>query len=194
MNIRRIYMLAINCEEAVKYGCPNCGCDSWIRDNTYRANQPSGKCKSCGVAYQIFAEGITESSVGFGTNRKDYNGKQIFEYPKLIPHPRRGIPQWHYEEPDIRPESGGEYWNSRGIGYDLSGFVKSKQAGERILLLVKEVLGKDEPASWLDYRKNEPSWIQFKFQKTEFDLKKLDDMTRSNGNIITKDILVSCKI
>lgn len=127
-------------------------------DSCYRGDQPSGTCKSCGLHYQIFADGITESSVGFGTGRKDNDGKDVTEYPKLISHPRKGIPKWHYEIPDVRPEYG-EYWRPRGIGYDLSGFVKSKQAGERVFQIVKEVLNKENPSSWLDYREREPEWI-----------------------------------
>lgn len=97
----------------------------------------------------------------------------------------------HYVAPDDRPEEG-EYWTSRGIGYDLSGFVKSKKAGERLLRMVKLVLETDEPKSWLDYRESEPNWIQFKFQKEEFDLEKLDSLV-TNG-IITLEILKESKI
>lgn len=71
-----------------------------------------------------------------------------------------------------RPEEG-EYWNSKGVGYDLSGFVKTKKAGERILAMVHEVLGTTECKTFLDYRPSEPTWIQFKFQKEEFDLDML---------------------
>lgn len=101
--------------------------------------------------------------------------------------------QIYYVAPDKRPEEG-EYWNSRGIGYDLSGFVVSKVAGERLLRMVKLVLETDEPKSWLDYRKNEPNWIQFKFQKEEFDLEKLQSLAKANNNIITIDILKQSKI
>ena len=71
-------------------------------------------------------------------------------------------------------------------------FVKSKPAGERLLRMVKCVLENDEPKSWLDYREHEPDWIQFKFQKEEFDLEKLDDLARKNNDIITIDILKQC--
>ena len=64
-----------------------------------------------------------------------------------------------YVAPDSKPEVG-EYWRSRG--YDLSGFVVSKLAGERLTRLVKYVLDTDEPLSHLDYREFEPNWIQFK--------------------------------
>ena len=75
----------------------------------------------------------------------------------------------------------------------MSGFVKSKQAGERLLEIVKEVLGKEEPASWLDWREYEPTWIQFKFQKEEFDLEKLEKMA-INNRILNKEILIACKL
>ena len=99
--------------------------------------------------------------------------------------------QIKYVAPDKRPKDG-EYWKSRGVGYDLSGFVKSKLAGERLLRMVKLVLETDEPKSWLDYREHEPSWIQFKFQKEEFDLDKLNTLAKENNNIITIDILKQC--
>lgn len=185
-------MISVNVKEENLYGCPNCGCDTWTRDNCYRSDQPAGTCKSCGIHYQIVADGITKSEIGFGTGRKDKDGQSIVEYPKVIPHPRKGIPCWHYEYPDLKPKCG-EYWKPRPIGYDLSGFVKSKQAGERLLVMVKEVLNNDNPSSWLDYRESEPEWIQFKFQKEEFDLDKLSSLC-SKDNIITMEILKECKI
>ena len=80
------------------------------------------------------------------------------------------------------------------IGYDLSGFVKSKPAGERLLELTKEVLGKEKPDSWLDWREDEPEWIQFKFQKNEFDLEKLRNAVIENDFIISKEILMKCRV
>ena len=98
-----------------------------------------------------------------------------------------------YVAPDSKPEVG-EYWNSRGIGYDLSGFVVSKLAGERLTRLVKYVLNTDEPLSHLDYREYEPNWIQFKFQKEEFNLELLDKLARENNNIVNETILKQCII
>lgn len=96
----------------------------------------------------------------------------------------------HYVAPDERPDEG-EYWESRGIsdGLDVSGFVKSKKAGERLLRMVRLVLEKDETDSWLDYREYEPNWIQFKFKPSEFDLEKLDKLVDENNGIVTLDIL-----
>ena len=95
--------------------------------------------------------------------------------------------------PDVRPEGGGEYWQSRGASdYDVSGFVKSKKAGERLLRFVKYVLEKDETETWLDYREREPEWIQFKFSAEEFDVEKLDELSRANNGILTEDIIKEC--
>ena len=110
------------------------------------------------------------------------------EYARRIPHPRSGIPAWHWEPKDVRPDEG-EYWSSRGVGYDLSGFVKTKAAGERILAMVHEVLGTDKCETYLDYRPSEPTWIQFKFQSSEFDLEKLDKLSREADRVVTKEIL-----
>jgi hypothetical protein len=96
-----------------------------------------------------------------------------------------------YVAPDSKPEVG-EYWRSRGVGYDLSGFVVSKLAGERLTRLVKYVLNTDEPLSHLDYREFEPNWIQFKFQKEEFNLELLDKLARENENIVNEAILRQC--
>lgn len=98
-----------------------------------------------------------------------------------------------YVAPDSKPEVG-EYWRSRGVGYDLSGFVVSKLAGERLTRLVKYVLNTDEPLSHLDYREFEPNWIQFKFQKEEFNLELLDKLARANDNIVNEAILRQCMI
>ena len=96
--------------------------------------------------------------------------------------------------PDIRPEGEGEYWSSRGPGYpDISGFIKSKQAGERIDAMVDRVLGTKNHKTWLDYREFEPTWIQYKFHKDEFDMEKLDKLTKDNGYVITEEIIRRCK-
>ena len=96
-----------------------------------------------------------------------------------------------YAAPDSKPEVG-EYQRSRG--YDLSGFVVSKLAGERLTRLVKYVLNTDEPLSHLDYREFEPNWIQFKFQEEEFNLELLDKLARANDNIVNEAILRQCMI
>ena len=98
-----------------------------------------------------------------------------------------------YETKDERPEGGGEYWKSRGASsFDVSGFVASRAAGLRLLRMVRYVLDTDEPKTWLDYREFEPNWIQFKFSAEEFDVEKLDQMARANGNVMTETIVRMC--
>lgn len=63
----------------------------------------------------------------------------------------------------------------------------SKLAGERLT-------STDEPLSHLDYREFEPNWIQFKFQKEEFNLELLDKLARANDNIVNEAILRQCMI
>lgn len=185
-------MIAISWNDYLKFGCPNCGCDSAYSGHMSGGGTSTGTCRECKTTFCILADGVKVSAIGFGTNETDSEGKTIFEHPQLQQHPRKGIP-WHpWVQPDIRPEEG-EYWKSRGIGYDLSGFVKSKAAGERLREMVKKVLEKDEPKSWLDYREFEPEWIQFKFQKEEFDLEKLDKLSKENNGILTESILIECK-
>ena len=180
-------IIAISIEDYLKYGCPYCGCDS-ARGGFMSTNRTHiGVCRECEKSFVILHDKCKKSDIGFGLG----DGK--YAYPELQEHPRKGIP-WHPWIPkDDKPEYG-EYWKSRGIGYDLSGFVKTKVAGERLLEIVKEVTGKEEPESWLDYREFEPEWIQFKFQKSEFNLELLDKMAVENGNILTKEILEKCFI
>lgn len=98
-----------------------------------------------------------------------------------------------FDPKDKRPEDGGEYWKSRGAStYDVSGFVVSKPAGERLLRMVKYILETDEPKTFLDYREFEPNWIQFKFSAEEFDVEKLDQMARANGDVLTETIVRLC--
>lgn len=177
-------VIAIRYNDFLKYGCAACGCDTVLNSGPIVG---VGKCEECGQLQMFFDEDMKKSGIGFS------DGAGGVYCPEVQEHPRKGTP-WHpYEWPDPRPIGGGEYWSPRGIGYDLSGFVKSKKAGERILQMVKNILGKENPKSWLDYRPREPKWIQFKFQKEEFNLEKLLDLTKEN-RIITKAILMECAL
>ena len=99
----------------------------------------------------------------------------------------------NFVAPDKRPEGGGEYWQTRGeSSFDVSGFVVSKLAGERLLRMVKYILETDNPKTWLDYREFEPNWIQFKFSAEEFDVSKLSQMSKDNGGILTEQIVREC--
>lgn len=185
-------MIGINYSDYEKYGCPNCGCDSAIAGHFISYGEQTGTCQHCNLTFVLMPNGRKITNTKFGTGRKEKDGRDIMEIIRCAEHPRLGFSKWKYERPDVKPEYG-EYWSPRGIGYDLSGFVKSKQAGERLLNLVKEILGKDNPDTWLDYRESEPNWIQFKFQNSEFNLEKLYELTKETG-IITKEIIKDCVI
>lgn len=177
-------MLAISSSDFNKFGCPNCGCDIAIRGYVSGHGSALVICENCKLEYIILTDGLDISAIG------TQNGPKT-EYPKRIEHPRKDIPKWKYEWPDPRPEEG-EYFSPRGVGYDLAGFVKSKAAGERIIELAKKVLNKSNIKSWLDYRPHEPKWIQVKFQKEEFDLETLCELTKDG--ILTEEILMDCKL
>lgn len=193
-------MISITSQEFDIFGCPNCGCDSAQGGSSSGCGRTTGKCRNCELRFEIRAEEITEDnedqygSVQYATGRTDENSKRVMEKAFIIPHPRIGVPAWHWEPEDIRPAVG-EYWESRGPGYpDVSGFVKTKQAGERILAIVHKVLGAEKCKTFLDFRPSEPLWIQFKFHRDEFDIDMLDDLGRENGNIITEEIIQKCKL
>ena len=180
-------MLGISYKDFEDFGCPNCGCDSAKGGSFVAYGEQIGTCRNCNLQFFLLPHGRRISETRIGTNRKDSNGKDILENVLMIPHPRKNINKWHYELPDNPPKYG-EYWSPRGIGYDLSGFVKCKQAGERILAMVKEILGREGFETYLDYRESEPYWIQFKFSSKEFDLNKLYNDTKDTG-IITREII-----
>jgi hypothetical protein len=105
--------------------------------------------------------------------------------------------KFSYVAPDIEdPASTDVVWRSRGVsdGLDVSGFVNSRPAGIRLLHMVQEILGTEKTASNLDYRENEPDWIQFKFSAKEFDVYKLDEISKNAGDILNKKIINECKL
>lgn len=188
-------MLAIILGEFLKYGCPNCGCDTIKGGNISGYGVQFGICKHCNLTFEIRSKKDTPASIKHGAYPKESsnpNSKYIMESGIMIQHPRIGIPKWHWEPKDERPENG-EYWKPRGIGYDLSGFVKTKASGERIHEIVKKVLEKEKPESWLDYRESEPTWIQYKLQPEEFNLELIYDKTKDTG-ILTEEILIEAKL
>ena len=175
--------IAVNQSEFQKYGCVNCGC-LFVHSMISAGGASPVTCGNCKEHFVILADGLRESPVKFGNQRHT---------PPLVEHPRKGLWPHEFVRPDIHPKGiDGEFWSPRGVGYDLSGFVKSKQAGERIVQMIKEVIGKD-PKSWLDYREREPLWIQVKIQKEDgFDLEALCRVCQDD--VITKDRLLSCRV
>lgn len=170
-------LIAVSWSDYEKHGCVECGCEYCYNQGIQGRGTSPVTCGECGSGFVILADGLKVSAFGFG---------EPAIYPELQKHPREGTPKHKYVRPDIKPPNGGEYWAPRSIGYDLSGFVKCKEAGERIVKMVEKII-KKEPKTWLDYRKNEPNWIQVKFQKEDgFNLEKLYELCEKDG-IITEE-------
>ena len=174
--------IAIRSGDFDKWGCPVCGSD-YSHLSMSGGGAAHVTCGECGHDYILVNDSLNE--VPFKSGKGEMSAGTVF----IIEHPRKGIDKHKYKAPDIRPDGDGEYWKPRGIGYDLSGFVKSKEAGERIVAMFEKALGK-KPETWLDFREREPNWIQVKVQSSEADLEKLYELTKETG-IITYDIILS---
>jgi hypothetical protein len=180
--------IAVAFKEFEESGCPYCG---------YRSGSSpiSGGgtsifiCGECNGTCAILAEGVTRSTIGFGVH-----------FPELVAHPRRGIPK--HGSPDTPPEQGGEHFNSRGLGLDITSgcfvcggiedmysniaaYVQNKQAGERVVAMFQH-------GAWLDYRNFEPDYVQVKIGACDHhraNLELLDKLTHENGGVITTEIV-----
>ncbi len=181
-------VIAISVIEFNKFGCPYCGFRSGFTPTSY-GGAAVWQCGECGKTCCVLGEGIVKSSIGFGGNF----------YPKLQAHPRHGIPS--HGRPDKKPENGGEFFHSRGIGYDttpgcfvcggnkglyhnIAAFVQCKEAGERVVAMISR-------GTYLDYRDFEPDRVQVKVGACKIhlsNLQKLHDLTKKDG-IITTDII-----
>lgn len=188
-------MLSILYSDFEQFGCPNCGCDAARGSCVSGGGLSSATCRHCGLHFEVRGSTVysTCEYAAYPEDPENPRSEYVMEQAIRIPHPRIGIPSWHWMPKDERPEEG-EYWSSRGVGYDLSGFVRTKKTGERILDMVHEVLGTKKCKTYLDYRPNEPTWIQFKFDKDEFNLDAIDKASRALGGIITKEIIKQCKL
>lgn len=105
----------------------------------------------------------------------------------------------YYDCQDSRPGvDNAEFWKSRGpSGFDVSGYVVSKEAGQRLLNMVDEVLGTKDHKTYLDWRKYEPNYIQFKFDANEFDCEMLHNLSKSvdgERKYLTKEMLIKAKL
>lgn len=173
--------IAIHFADFNAYGCPQCGCSSatcYLSGNGTTCVQ----CLECKEAFYIVSDHLSVSTIGHGDPAV---------FPEVSPHPRAHVPAHNLVVPDNPPPEG-EYFAPRGVGYDLAGFVRCKQAGERIVQMFTEIL-RCKPKTFLDYRPNEPLWIQVKVKAEDhIDLEKLNELTQ-NG-IITKQKIQQCLI
>ena len=181
--------IAIAVAELNKWGCPSCGYRSGTTP-IQQAGCAEWVCGECRAPCVILADGVEESVFSFSGGVR----------PKLQPHPRAGTPS--HGRPDTRPEGGGEFFGSRGLGTDVTpgcfvcggsegyhtnvaGFVQCKEAGERVVAMFG---GK---GAWLDYRERYPNRIQAKVGACKAhvpNLEKLHASVREDG-ILTEERL-----
>lgn len=199
-------MIAISGLDFSRYGCPYCGRDAYKIHFATEFGVSQVTCQDCKKDFLILSYDIKKSPIGFMV--KDSKGDISFEYPELQPHPRQGIPaHGHIHGLDIHPEQdNAEFWNfvdidayieKRVIFVGIRGLVTSRAAGRRLHEMVKDVLGKEEPYSCLEPlcpTHDESKWTQYGFRACEFNISKLQEMVKANNDIITKDILIECKL
>jgi hypothetical protein len=170
-------IIAVSAEDLEKWGCPHCGyrSGSSMMSGGGSATWNCGECQRTTVA---LAPGINRSTISFGGEER--------LCPELQPHPRAGTPA--HGQPDIRPDEGGEFFHSRRIGLDhtpacfvcggdsprmrsnIAAFVRTKEAGERIVGMFDQVRG----GARLDYRNHEPDRVQVKVGACDDHLKRLE--------------------
>lgn len=180
--------IAVSDFEMSRYGCPHCGYRSGYTPISCGSTSV-WRCGECEKMCYVLSEGCVESN--------------STPPVKLQPHPRKGIPA--HGRPDKRPEGGGEFFRSRGIGLDIctcficgtndrtgkgetylnniAAYVQCRAAGERIVEMFKR-------GARLDYREYEPDYVQVKIgacNKHLKNLKKLDQLTKDG--VITEEII-----
>jgi hypothetical protein len=172
-------MIAVAQSDAEKWGCPYCGFRS-ASCHMSAGGAASVSCGDCRQGYLILTDGMTKSPIGLGSESGTV-------YPELQQHPRINIPA--HGSPDKRPDGGGEFFHSRGIGSEwnlccfvcghkesllsnISAFTQCKASGERIV-------GMFQDRAYLDYREYEPDYVQVKIgacKQHEKNLEKLHDI------------------
>ena len=186
--------IVVKLKDVNEYGCPYCGYRSYSMTMSahYTAILVCGECKRQFLAFD--GEG-TVSGIGLGVS--DETGETF--YPKVQEHPRKGTPS--HGAKDEQPESGGEFFNSRGIGVDfdlpcfvcggekktranISGSACCKAAGERIVKMFRGL-------AKLDYRPSEPDYVQVKVgacKHHEEELNRLDKTLGTEGIVTAAGI------
>lgn len=185
-------IFAIALDEFVKWGCPYCGFRSGTCNLSVRGSA-LWQCGECEKGCIVLAIGVVKSSLGIGEGDNTI-------YPEITDHPRKGIPA--HGKPDIRPERGGEFFYSRGIGTDvtpgcfvcggktghyhnIAAFVECKEAGERVVSFFPT-------GARLDWRELEPDRVQVKIgacNKHMMNLRVLQIAVTESQGVITEEMV-----
>lgn len=191
-NVERV--IAVSSSQHNKFGCPYCGFQSGTTPVSGHG-EAHWVCGDCGKTSWILMDGITETET------------KINGYPPVFQeHPRKGTPK--HGASDIRPDSGGEFFKSRGIGMDvcsccvcdanadmshylnnIAAFVKCKAAGERVVAMFQK-------GARLDYREREPDRVQVKVGACDehmFVIKNLDRLVGKDDTITKRRINLAMK-
>lgn len=198
--------IAVNWKDLRDFGCPHCGYRSGY-SNMSAGGASTWTCGECGRGAVALADELTKSPIGIGYT--DKNGDQQIHHPELQEHPRKGTPA--HGKPDKRPEDGGDFFSSRGVGMDrtpgcfvcgggesmranISGYVLCKESGERVVAMFDQ-------GARLDWREYEPDYVQVKIgacNQHKSNLQRLHDLTRKAGGdgkgIITEEIIHTAKV
>ena len=182
-------MIAISNRDNEKFGCPYCGCDlATLSDCATRGffstdrMECTVKCMECNQEYLILGDELEQSTF---TIPIKIDGKSKNEYIKVQMHPRRGIPAHEYKERDGRPTYG-DYCEPRSDYSPLVCFVKSRLAGERIAEMINSF---DGIHCKLNYRPDEPRWIQVSISSDSARESFLREKLRKTGCVITKELV-----
>lgn len=183
--------VTISVEEAEKHGCPYCN----FRSHRFHVSMSGASMVSCAECERPFTVLFN------GLRFSPFTDKQ-----EVAPHPlKENLARGTKDEP---PEEG-EWFSSRGVGLDsigscvfcnqtvtgyqanISGFIKTKEAGERLLNWFENVDGLRAKGVFLDYRKDYPDRIQFKIGscKDHDESLQILDKWLSFSDIITKHFI-----
>lgn len=192
-------VIAISFKSFELYGCPYCGYRSGYTP-VFGGGSTVFECGECRATSVLLADNLSVSSIGLCNTTTPGNPTQ---YPKLQEHPRKGIAS--HGNADPKPKNGGEFFRSRGIGLDqtpgcfvcggnetlhanISGFVNTKEAGERVVAMF-------DKGARLDFRLHEPDRIQVKIgacNNHRKNLEKLDELIKET-TVITADMIILSK-
>jgi len=168
--------LVVHYSACNQWGCPYCGFRSAARHVSSRGTA-CVTCGDCNKGYMIVADELDKATIGVGSGKP---GSDVY-YPTVQEHPRKGKPK--HGRPDEKPEEGGEYFSSRGVGTDrtscfvcqsnredmqsnIAAFVQCKAAGERIVTMFGS-------GARLDFREFEPDYLQVKVGACNQHVKRL---------------------
>lgn len=193
-------IIAVLFSEVDLWGCPYCGYRSFHSSASGNGTAHC-YCGDCGKGFMVLAEGMTKSTIGVigKTKVSGATNPEAF-YPELQSHPRKGMPK--HGKPDKKPEGGGEFFHSRGLGMEytpgcfvcgggkklynnIAGFVQCKESGKRIVKMFKS-------GAYLDYRDYEPDRVQVKIGACDEHLsylEELDTLTKDAEGVIKKEMI-----